>query len=108
MTSAYISKDGYQSIKFIFLLQIEKAIVPYKDIETTGATDKSAFVKFEAMMVDIGDISGSQNRHITAGLEYGDSAYIWVGQASLTTKATLKTMSVSMITIITSFLSWYH
>ena len=55
------------------------------------------------MMVNIGDVSGSQNRHITAGLEYGDSAYIWVGQASLTTKATLKAMSVSMITIIRSF-----
>ena len=51
------------------------------------------------MMVNIGDVSGGQNRHITAGLEYGDSAYIWVGQASLTTKATLKTMSVSVITI---------
>ena len=64
------------------------------------------------MMVNIGDVSGSQNRHITAGLEYGDSAYIWVGQASLTTKATLKTMSVSMITIIRSFytfrVKWQH
>ena len=48
------------------------------------------------MMVYIGDVSGSQNRHITAGLEYGDSAYIWVGQASVTTKATLKTMDVSV------------
>ena len=47
-------------------------------------------------MVDIGDISGSQDRHITAGLEYGDSGYIWVGQAKVTTKATLKTMDVSI------------
>ena len=45
-------------------------------------------------MVNIGDVSGGQNRHITAGLEYGDSAYIWVGQASVSTKATLKTMEV--------------
>ena len=46
------------------------------------------------MLVNIGDVSGGQNRHITAGLEYGDSAYIWVGQASVSTKATLKTMEV--------------
>ena len=80
---------------FIFCLQIEKAIVPYKEIETSG-NDRSAEVQFEAMMVDIGDISGSQDRHITAGLEYGDSGYIWVGQAKVTTKATLKTMDVSI------------
>ena len=50
-------------------------------------------------MVYIGDVSGGQNRHITAGLEYGDSAYIWVGQATVTTKATLKTMDVSVCMI---------
>ena len=79
-------------------MQIEKAIVPYKEIETSG-TERSAQVQFEAMMVYIGDVSGGQNRHITAGLEYGDSAYIWVGQASVTTKATLKTMDVSVCLI---------
>ena len=56
-------------------------------------------------MVNIGDVSGGQNRHITAGLEYGDSAYIWVGQASVSTKATLKTMEVCIFLIsIFSFL----
>ena len=48
------------------------------------------------MLVNLPEVANGQNRYITAGLEYGDSTYIWVGQASITTKATMKTMDVSL------------
>ena len=82
-------------IYIYFSYQIEKAIVPYKELHTTGDA-KTAEVQFQAMLVNLPEVANGQNRYITAGLEYGDSTYIWVGQASITTKATMKTMDVSL------------
>ena len=78
-----------------FSYQIEKAIVPYKELQTTDGA-RTAEVEFQAMLVNLPEVANGQNRYITAGLEYGDSTYIWVGQASITTKATMKTMDVSL------------
>ena len=77
-----------------FSYQIEKAIVPYKELQTTEGA-RTAEVEFQAMLVNLPEVANGQNRYITAGLEYGDSTYIWVGQASITTKAAMKTMDVS-------------
>ena len=83
----------YVYIRFSY--QIEKAIVPYKELQTTEGA-RTAEVEFQAMLVNLPEVANGQNRYITAGLEYGDSTYIWVGQASITTKATMKTMDVSL------------
>ena len=71
-------------------------MVPFKEVFTNVPSgDKSTEIEFEAMMVNVPIISGSETRYITAGLEYGNSEYIWVAHAATTNKATLKTMSVS-------------
>ena len=64
-------------------------------METNGA-QKSAEVQFEAMLVNLEEVDNNEDRFITAGLEYGDSAYIWVGQAAIKTKTTMKKMNVSV------------
>ena len=74
--------------------QIEKAIVPYKEV-TSATDDRFAEVEFEAMLVHFPEVSGGEKRFITTGLEYGNSEYIWVAHAEITTKETLKTMDVS-------------
>ena len=52
------------------------------------------------MMVHLSEVSGSQKRFITTGLEYGDAEYIWVAHSEITTRATLKTMDVSKHSLI--------
>ena len=68
--------------------------MPYKELETTGDA-RSVEVQFQAMLLNLPEVSDSQDRYITTGLTYGDESYIWVGQSHITTKETMKLMNVS-------------
>ena len=72
---------------------MEKAIVRYKEVQTTGAA-KTLEVQFKAMLLYLSEVSNAQNRYITAGTQYGDSKYIWIGQAHITTKNPLTALNV--------------
>ena len=61
------------------------------------STDTKFEVQFRAMLVNLPEVANGEKRYITAGAEYGNSEYIWIGQAEITVKNPLTAMSVSGI-----------
>lgn len=48
------------------------------------ADDNKITFQFQFILVDTSD-KYTGNYYLTAGVEYGDQAYVWVGQAAITT-----------------------
>ena len=49
-----------------------------------SADDNKITFQFQFILVDTSD-KYTGNYYLTAGVEYGDQAYVWVGQAAITT-----------------------
>ena len=68
--------------------QIEKSAILLEQVHTSNTSDAASANKitfqFQFILVDTSDkYTGSY--YLTAGVEYGDQAYVWVGQAAITT-----------------------
>ena len=70
-------------------MQNEKTKITYERIHTMGTNttsgdDNAIVFQFQAIMVDVGEITTGSNYYITGGMEYGSETYIWVGQQEIT------------------------
>ena len=50
----------------------------------TGDANKIEF-QFMAIVVNTDDLFTATNYHITAGVEYGNEEYVWIGEATVST-----------------------
>ena len=68
--------------------QIEKSHIRLEQVHTsnvsTGTNDNTITFQFQFILVDTSDKYTGQY-YLTAGVEYGNQAYVWVGQAAITT-----------------------
>ena len=71
-------------------LQVEKASISMEQVHTSGnqgTTDALHYeIQFQALAMNMEeDLLDNTNYYITAGVEYGHEAYIWIGQAEIST-----------------------
>jgi len=69
-------------------LQIEKTSILLEQVHTNGAeapdtTNNQLIFQFQAVMVATSDLVSNKRYYITAGVEYGDEEYVWIGQAEV-------------------------
>ena len=59
----------------------------FQQVHTNGMTDSleenKITVQFQAILLPTGDVQ-DKDYYITAGAEYGDEQYVWVGQEKVT------------------------
>lgn len=66
---------------------VEKAVIDWTNVQTTGpdGTDKNTInVQFQAMMVPLPELENGKKYYVSAGIEYAEEAYVWVGQIEVT------------------------
>ena len=68
--------------------QIEKSHILLEQVHTSNTSnlvdDNKITFQFQFILVDTSD-KYTGNYYLTAGVEYGNQAYVWVGQAAITT-----------------------
>jgi hypothetical protein len=72
---------------------VQKTTVILENVHTAGLEspdDHNKFqLQFQAILVNpkttLNELKNAKDYYITAGVEYADGAYVWVGQAKITT-----------------------
>ena len=71
-----------------------------EQVHTTGIPDEGnqnkLRVEFQAVLVDHEATKTATKDFITTGVEFGDEAYVWVGQAEITTSLTVTVSTLSL------------
>ena len=62
--------------------------------EDAGDANK-VVVQFQAVAVDVPDLESARDYYLTAGVEYGNEQYVWVGQAHIRTIVVASRVSAS-------------
>ena len=80
---------NHGNISYLSMIsQIEKSHIRLEQVHTsnvsTGTNDNTITFQFQFILVDTSDKYTGQY-YLTAGVEYGNQAYVWVGQAAITT-----------------------
>ena len=70
--------------------QTDKSVVQFKGLHTGGSAasgdSNKLKVTFNAMLAPVPDLGNNEERYIVAGVEYSDSAFVWIGNVAITTK----------------------
>jgi len=68
---------------------VEKSSILLEQVHTGGLeaggdpNDNQMTLQFQAVMVNTDDVMSNQRYFITAGVEFGNEEYVWIGQAEI-------------------------